>query len=266
VGDVGMNGETRRAAVVTGGGRGLGRGIAAALADAGCDLVLGWKSNQPALEATLLQLTRFGGRVVPVHGDVKEPATAAHLAEVAIKEFGGIDIWVNNAGISVLAPFLETAVDDVVCMLEVNFLGTFNGVQAAAGAMIAGQRDGRIINIASDLGLTAAALLAGYSATKFAVVGLTQAAAVELAPHRITVNAVCPGTVETDMVIAEETAEAHWKETTVAAVHDRLIGAVPAGRLCTPQDVGAMVAWLSSGAASFVTGQAICTNGGAILH
>ena len=132
-------------------------------------------------------------------------------------------------------------------MMRVNFLGTVSGTQAAASAMIGPDSDGgRIINIASDLGVAAAALLAGYSATKFAVVGLTQAAALELAPYGITVNAVCPGTVETDMVLAEERAEARWTATTADSVHHRLVSAVPAGRLCTPEDVGALVAWLSS--------------------
>jgi NAD(P)-dependent dehydrogenase (short-subunit alcohol dehydrogenase family) len=266
VGDVGVTGDSRRAAVVTGGGRGLGRGIAAALAVGGCDLVLGWKSHGAELDAVVPELARFGGRVLTVQGDVSDPATSAHLAKVAMAELGRIDIWINNAGISVLAPLLATSPEDMARLMEVNFHGTFNGVQAAATAMIGAETAGRIINVASDLGLTAAPLLAGYSATKFAVIGLTQAAALELAPRQITVNAVCPGTVETDMVKAEEVAEATWNETTVDAVRERLLRGVPAGRLCTPEDVGAVVAWLASPGASFVTGQAICANGGAILH
>jgi meso-butanediol dehydrogenase / (S,S)-butanediol dehydrogenase / diacetyl reductase len=261
-----VNDRPHPAAVVTGGGRGLGRGIAEALAGAGCDLVLGWNTDEAALDITLSTLGHFGRRVITVQGDVRDPATSANIVRVATAELGGIDIWVNNAGISVLAPLLETSPADVLRMMEVNFLGTFNGLQAAAAAMIADRREGRIINVASDLGLTAAALLAGYSASKFAVVGLTQAAALELAPHKITVNALCPGTVETDMVIAEETAEASWTGTTPNAVRSRLLGAVPAGRLCTPADVGGAAVWLSSPGAAFVTGQAICTNGGAILH
>jgi NAD(P)-dependent dehydrogenase (short-subunit alcohol dehydrogenase family) len=112
----------------------------------------------------------------------------------------------------------------------------------------------------------AAPLLAGYSATKFAVVGMTQAAAVELAPFGVTVNALCPGTVETDMVLAEQAAEAALGGRSTEEVRQRLLSEVPAGRLCSPQDVGAAAAWLVSDAASFVTGQAICVNGGSILH
>jgi NAD(P)-dependent dehydrogenase (short-subunit alcohol dehydrogenase family) len=258
--------QDRRVAVVTGGGRGLGRGIALALAEAGCDLVLGWNSNPEALAATVADAGRMGSRVQTVHGDVADPATSAQLAKVAAGEMGGLDVWVNNAGVSVLAPVLQTTPEDMAHMMDINVLGTFHGLQAAAGAMAAGGEGGRIINVASDLGLVAAPLLAGYSASKFAVVGLTQAAAVELAPLQISVNAVCPGTVETDMVLAEQAAEAGWSGDSVDAVRERLLGAVPAGRLCTPEDVGALVTWLASPGASYVTGQAICTNGGSILR
>jgi meso-butanediol dehydrogenase / (S,S)-butanediol dehydrogenase / diacetyl reductase len=256
----------RRVAVVTGGSRGLGRGIAFALADAGCDLALGWRRDADALAVTAGGARQRGATVLAVQGDMRDPATAQLLAKEAVTGLGSIDVWVNNAGVSVLGPLLETTAGDMSYMVEVNYLGTFYGLQAAARAMETAGRGGRIVNVASDLGLLAAPLLAGYSATKFAVVGLTQAAALELAPHRISVNAVCPGTVETDMVLAEQAAEAAWSRTSVGEVRDRLIRAVPAGRLCTPEDVGALVAWLVSPMAGFVTGQAICTNGGSILH
>jgi meso-butanediol dehydrogenase/(S,S)-butanediol dehydrogenase/diacetyl reductase len=256
----------RRAAVVTGGNRGLGRAIASGLAGSNCDVVLGWRSDEATLTATRSALESFDIQVVAVRGDVVDPSTAAELVKAAREELGRLDIWVNNAGVSTLAPLLETPTADMTRMMDVNYFGTFHGLQAAAGAMVAEGVGGRIINVASDLGVQAAPLLAGYSATKFAVVGLTQAAAIELAPHGIRVNAVCPGTVETDMVLSEELAEARWTGATVDAVHRRLLGDVPAGRLCTEADVAALVAWLASAAAEFVTGQAICTNGGSIRH
>ena len=261
---VGVTG--RRTAVITGGGRGLGRGIATALAGQDCDVVIGWHHDDAAVADTIAELDGLGAAVVPVQGDVRDPAAAADLVKAATAEFGGIDIWVNNAGISVLAPVLSTSVEEMGAMMEVNYFGTFHGLQAAAAAMKGAGRRGRIINVASDLGLKAAPMLAGYSATKFAVVGLTQAAAVELAPHGIRVNAVCPGTVETDMVRAEQHAEASWTGTSVEEVRRRLLTDVPAGRLCRAADVGALVAWLAGPGAEFVTGQAICTNGGSILH
>ena len=260
-----MAGVTVSVAVVTGGGRGLGRGIALALAGLGLDLVLGWATNRAAAEETADAVRARGGGASVQRCDVRHPEAVAALAAAAV-EVGPLEVWVNNAGVSVLAPVVETTPEQMADMMAVNFLGTFHGVAAAARAMMAGGRGGRIINVASDLGLKAAPLLAGYSATKFAVVGLGQAAAVELAPHGITVNSVCPGTVETDMVTAEQRAEAELIGSTVEEVRRRLLADVPAGRFCTPEDVGALVAWLGGAPAEFVTGQAICTNGGSIPH
>jgi NAD(P)-dependent dehydrogenase (short-subunit alcohol dehydrogenase family) len=236
------------------------------LARNGCDLVLGWRSDEAALRETAEWVAGLGAKAVAVQGDVSDPETSEQLAKAALSELGSLDVWVNNAGVSCLSPLLETSVADMVSMMDANFFGTFHGLQAAGTAMNESGQGGRIINVASDLGLLAAPLLAGYSATKFAVVGLSQAAAVELAPYGISVNAVCPGTVETDMVLAEEQAEADLAGTSLEAVRQRLLDDVPLGRLCTPDDVAALVAWLASPAASLITGQAICTNGGSIRH
>jgi NAD(P)-dependent dehydrogenase (short-subunit alcohol dehydrogenase family) len=255
----------RRVAVVTGAGRGLGRVIAVGLARAGFDLVAGWSNDEEAAKETAVQATLLGARAVLVDGDVAEPKTMERMADAALSELDGVDVWVNNAGISYLSPLLSTTLDQVRRMCEVNFLGVFNGLTVAARVMAA-RGGGRVINMASDLGLTAAPLLAGYSATKFAVVGLSQAAAIELAPMGILVNSVCPGTVETDMVLAEERAEAVARSTTVEEVRRRLLADVPAGRLCQPEDVAQVVTFLAGPGASFITGQAICVNGGSVLH
>lgn len=253
-------------AVVTGAGRGLGRGIAMALAAAGHDLVLGWHHDEASVLETASGAAGHGVTAIAVQGDVSDPDTSSRLAAAGAEMSGGVDVWVNNAGISVLAPLIGTTTADMERMMAVNFSGTFHGMQAAAVVMRDAGRRGRIINVASDLGLQAAPLLACYSATKFAVVGLTQAAAVELGPLGITVNAVCPGTVETDMVAREQLAEARLTGTSVGDVRSRLRADVPAGRLCTVADVAALVGFLASPAAEFVTGQAICTNGGSIRH
>jgi NAD(P)-dependent dehydrogenase (short-subunit alcohol dehydrogenase family) len=173
---------------------------------------------------------------------------------------------VNNAGVSVLAPVVQTDPSDMAHMVDVNLLGTFHGLQAAARAMTEQGRPGRIVNLASDLGVQAAPLLGGYAATKFAVVGLTQAAAVELAPLDITVNAVCPGTAETDMVVAERASEVQVRGLAPEEIRQSYLAAIPAGRFCTPADVGDAVAWLCGPSASYITGQAICVNGGSVLH
>jgi meso-butanediol dehydrogenase/(S,S)-butanediol dehydrogenase/diacetyl reductase len=253
------------AAVVTGGGRGLGRGIALALAASGFDLVVGYAAGQGAVDATASEVRAMGRRAETVRGDVADAGTAKLLVDAAA-ELGGLDAWVNNAGVSVLAPVIDTAPADMARMLDVNVMGTLHGIQAAARWFLETDRPGRIVNIASDLGVQACPNLGGYAATKFAVVGLTQAAALELGPAGITVNAVCPGTAETDMVLAERASEVRLSGTSADEVRDSYLRAIPTGRFCTPADVGALVSWLCSPAASYVTGQAICTNGGSILH
>ena len=253
------------AAVVTGAGRGLGRGIAVALAASGFDIIVGYRDDADAASGTAGLVEAQGRRAKTVQGDIADPSTANRLLDAACT-FGGLGAWVNNAGVSMLAPILDTTVDDLTTMLGANVIGTFHGMQAAARAFLADGRPGRIVNLASDLGVQAAANLGAYSATKFAVVGLTQAAAVEWAADSITINAVCPGTAETDMVLAERQQEAKLSTATTKDIRNAYLDAIPAGRFCTPEDVGGLVAWLCGGAAGYVTGQAICINGASILH
>lgn len=258
-------GESRPVAVITGAGRGIGRAISLGLAAAHFDLVLGWHHDEAAAAATAREAATFGAEVVAVQGDVTEESMSTALVDTATSRFGRLDAWVNNAGVSLLAPLLDTSAADARRLMEVNYLGTFHGL-VAAGRHMSEHGGGRIVNVASDLGVKAAPLLGAYSASKFAVVGLTQAAALELATAKVTVNAICPGTVETDMVLAEEAAEAALLGAEVKDVHDRLLSAVPAGRLCTGEDVAASVLFLVSDGAAYLTGQAICVNGGSILH
>jgi meso-butanediol dehydrogenase/(S,S)-butanediol dehydrogenase/diacetyl reductase len=253
------------AAVVTGASRGLGRGIAVALAGAGFDVVVGCRQERGGAQSTADEVRRHGRRAEVVEGDVSDPATAKLLIEAAVA-LGGPDAWVNNAGVSVLGPVIDTAPADLARMLEVNVLGTLHGLQAAAGWLVEHGRGGRVVNVASDLAVQACRYLGGYAATKFAVIGLTQAAAVELGPAGVTVNAVCPGTAETDMVLAERASESRLTGLSTSAVRDSYLDAIPAGRFCTPEDVGGLVAWLCSPAASYVTGQSFCINGGSVLH
>lgn len=253
---------SRPVAVVTGASRGIGRGIAVALAGAGHDLVLGWTSDGEGVEQTVEAVRSAGGRAVAVQGDVREPATSTGLVEAAGPE---LEVWVNNAGISVLATVEATPPADLERMLAVNVLGTLHGMQAATPVLRA-RGAGRIVNLASDLGVQGGALLGAYAATKFAVVGLTQSAALELAADGITVNAVCPGTVETDMVAAEWRTQATVTGASAEAVRAGYLAAIPAGRFCTPADVAAVVVFLASPCSSYVTGQALCVNGGSVLH
>ena len=207
----------------------------------------------------------IGVRAVAVFGDVADEATASRLADAA-EELGELVVWVNNAGISVLAPMVDTTAAQLVAMTEVNVFGTFHGFREAARRMLAAGTSGRIVNVASELGLQAFPLLGAYSATKFAVIGLTQAAAIELGPNGITVNAVCPGTAETDMVLAERKSEAAVTGLTPEDVRQSYLDQIPAARFCEPDDVAALVTFIASPAASYLTGQSLCTNGGSVLH
>jgi NAD(P)-dependent dehydrogenase (short-subunit alcohol dehydrogenase family) len=252
-------------AVVTGGSRGIGRGIAVALATAGFDVVIGYRSDDDAAKESAALVERAGRSAALVPGDVAHAPTHTILADAA-EELGQLEAWVNNAGVSVLAPVVETSESDLRRMTEVNVLGTFFGMREAVARFRASSHGGRIVNVASELGVQAFPFLGGYAATKFAVVGLTQAAAIELAAEGIAVNAVCPGTTETEMVAAERRAESALRELTTDDVRAAYLESIPAGRFCVPADVGALVAYLVSPGASYVTGQSICVNGGSVLR
>ena len=255
-----------RVAVVTGASKGIGRAIAIALATDGCDVVVNYGTNESAAKETAVAVEAHGARAVVVGGDVSDVATSEQLAAVAVNELGGLDVWVNNAGVSVLAPIVDTSVVDMEHMLAVNYMGTFHGVQVAARTMIANETPGRIINVASEAAVQTFRYLGAYAASKFAVVGLTQAAALELGPHGITVNAIGPGTTETDMVLAERRSEVGITGLASGEVRDGYLASIPLGRFCTPDDSGALVAWLASPAAAYVTGQIILNNGGSVFH
>ncbi len=256
----------RRSAVVTGASKGLGRGIAVALAADGCDVVVNWNRSEADAKETARAVEAAGGQAVLAPGDVVDPAVSGELAALALDAFGGLDVWVNNAGVSVLAPVAETPVADMERMVAVNLMGTFHGLQAAARTMVAAGTPGRIVNVASEAAVLTFKYLGAYAATKFAVVGLTQAAALELGEHGITVNAVGPGTAETDMVMAERRSEVEITGRSPDEVRDSYLANIPLGRFCEPADAGALVAWLASPAAAYVTGQVLLINGGSVLH
>lgn len=253
-------------AVVTGASRGIGRAIAVALARDGSDVVVNYSASEAAAKETAVAVEAYGRRAVLVGGDVAERATSERLAATACDELGGLDIWVNNAGISVLGPIIDTPVADMERMLAVNYMGTYHGLQVAAHAMLDAGTPGRIINVASEAAVLTFKYLGAYAASKFAVVGLTQAAAIELGPHGICVNAVGPGTTETDMVFAERKSEVSITGLESDAVRNGYLESIPLGRFCTPEDTGELVAWLAGPGAAYVTGQIILNNGGSVLH
>jgi NAD(P)-dependent dehydrogenase (short-subunit alcohol dehydrogenase family) len=253
---------TKKIAVVTGAGSGIGRAIAAELA-ARDHVVVVTDLDLAAAEATAKEL---GNGATALALDVTDAAQAKSVAESVAQRHGAIDVWVSNAGISKMQRFLDVTPADLRRTLAVNLEGIFLCGQAAAAAMIASGTSGVIVNVASMAGKQGRVpYLADYVASKFGVVGLTQAMAFELAPHGITVNSVCPGYVATPMQDRELGWEASLRGTTVDKVRQMYIDDTPLGRVETPQDVARAVAFLAGPDARFITGEALAVNGGAFM-
>ena len=246
--------------VVTGAGSGIGAAIARELSGRGHHVVVTDKDADRA--------ARVAGEFGAEHRilDVTDAEAAAGLCDDVVAQHGRIDVWVNNAGVSSMAAFVDVPREQLEDTFAVNVYGVFLCSQAAARAMIATGGGGRIINIASMAGKQGrAAFLSDYVASKFAVVGLTQAMAGELAVHGITVNSVCPGFVATPMQEREAVWEAELRGITPEQVLQDYIDATPLGRLQTPEDVARGVAFLASDDAGFITGEALSVNGGALM-
>ncbi len=241
---------TGKTAIVTGGSRGIGRAVCLELAKGGANVVLCYAGNAAAAEETVSACTAAGGRALAVQCDITDSAQVKTLTDTAMGEFGRIDILVNNAGITrdgLLLMMKETDFDAVV---DTNLRGTFLCMKAVARQMVK-QRWGRIVNLSSVVGLRGNAGQVNYAASKAGVIGMTKSLAKELAGRGITVNAVAPGFIDTDMTAA-------MPETARSAV----LSAVPAGRLGTAEEVAKAVAFLASGDAAYITGQVLAVDGG----
>ncbi len=235
--------------IVTGAARGIGAEIARTFTTAGAHV--GVVDVAPDVKAVAADVDG------PLEiADLADPAAAAQAIGRLIAALGGIDVLVNNAGILRITPLLDITVEEWDLVLDVNARSMLVTTQVAARAMIAAGRGGRIINMASMAAKRAEAAQAHYAASKAAVVALTQAAAAELGAHAITVNAICPGYVLTEMGAATRTPEmvAAWSATS------------PLGRCAEPTDVARMAVFLASDDASYCTGQAFNVSGGMILH
>lgn len=244
---------TGRSAVVTGSGRGIGRGIALALAEAGADVVVTGRHHDE-VEGVAAEVRALGRRGVAHPGDLRGNGSVTELADRAVAEFGRLDLWVNNAGGAddkTVAPLQRTTDDTFRAMIELNLIVVFQGSKAAADRMT---RGGSIVNIASGAGMRPAPNTGAYGAAKAAVLNLTSTMAIELAPAGIRVNAVSPGPVPTDSF-------RRVLDFTDAQL-DALAGTVPLGRLGTVEDIAAAVLYLLSPAASWVTGQNLLVSGG----
>ncbi len=250
----------KRTALVTGAGSGIGAAIARTLAERGHHVVV-TDVDEAAAGLVAAEIGCEARRL-----DVTDPEAVRVVAESVAADRDGIDAWVSNAGISTMAPFLEVPVEQVARTLAINLQAVFVCGQAAARTMVAAGRPGRILNVASMAGKAGRVpYLSDYVASKFGVVGLTQAMAFELAPHGITVNSVCPGYVQTPMQERELAWEAQLRGTTPDAVRELWVADTPLGRLETPADVARAAAFLISDDAAFITGEALAVNGGAYM-
>jgi NAD(P)-dependent dehydrogenase (short-subunit alcohol dehydrogenase family) len=244
-------------ALITGGARGIGRGIALALGQAGYDIGIGFRENQDAAEDVAASLRSIGRSCAVFAIDLAVASNGGLLVDRCVQQLGGLDVLVANAGRLVAVPFLETTSADFDLQADTNIRGSFFVVQAAAQHMVAAGNGGRIIVVTSDAAVRSYDHLAVYAMTKAAERMLVESAARELAVHAITVNAVAPGTTETDM-----NREALSDPTR----REALLGSILLGRPGSPSDVAHAVLYLASREASFVTGATIAVDGGASIH
>ena len=241
---------TGKTALVTGASRGIGRAIAVALAEAGADVGVNYAGNEAAAVETVGAITALGRRALLLKADVGKPDEFEAMVQRMLDAFGKLDILVNNAGITRDNLIMRMKEDEFDSVIETNLKGVFNGIKAVVRPMMK-RRYGRIINISSVVGTMGNAGQANYAAAKAGIIGLTKTAARELASRGITVNAVAPGFIATDMT---EKLAPEWKE--------KLLRDIPLGRIGKPEEVAQAVVFLASDASSYMTGQTLHVDGG----
>lgn len=241
-------------ALVTGGARGIGRACCAMLARAGAKVCVNYRVETPQAELVAGRIVEAGGEAFALSADVSRRDEAEMLVEEVVARFGAIDLLVNNAGIWTRSPIDEMSDGEWSEMLAVNLTGAFHCIRAAVPHMKA-KGSGRIVNVSSTAGQRGEAFHAHYAATKGALISMTKSLATELAPDGILVNAVAPGWVDTDMT----------REALEGAERHAILAGIPLGRVARPEEIAGAVVWLASDLASFVTGEIVNVNGGAVL-
>ena len=241
-----------KTAVITGAGRGIGRAIALRLSAEGASVVL--NSLSDSSEKVAAGIVATGGQAVAVQGDVSKSEDVARIMEAAVNTWGRLDILINNAGVTRDNLLLRMSEDDWDTVLDTNLKSIYLCCRAAIKPMLKARSGGRIINLSSIIGLTGNAGQINYAASKAGIIGLTKSLAKELASRRVTVNAIAPGFIITDMTdkLSEES-------------HQALIKRIPLESLGTPEDVAAAVAFLVSEEARYITGQTRTIDGGMTL-
>ena len=253
-----------RVAVVTGGGSGIGAAICKALAEEGAAVAVG-DLNREAARQVADEIRASGGTAAAKTFDVSDLAAVERAADEVISELGPLAIWVNNAGVSYVTPFLECTEDQWERTLRVNLTGAFIGCRAAISRMLP-RGSGVVLNMSSQSGKVGNSHYAAYCASKFGIIGLTQSLAVEFADRGIRVNALCPGVVMTPLWDGMIDDYARKRGLKPEEVRPYMESKIPMRRLCEPQDVARCAVFLASDEASYITGQAINISGGSVMY
>ncbi|OBU05084.1 acetoin reductase [Morganella psychrotolerans] len=256
---------TGKVVLVTGAAQGIGRGIALRLAKEGADIAL-VDLKEESLAKVKKEVEALGRKTVTLVADISQRDQVFAAVEKAEKALGGFDVMINNAGIAQVKAIEDVRPEDMERIFRINVDGTMWGIQAAAAKFKARGQKGKIINASSIAGHDGFALLGVYSATKFAVRALTQAAAKEFASSGITVNAYCPGIVGTDMWVEIDERFSEITGAPKGETYKKYVDGIALGRAQTPDDVAALVSFLASDDSDYITGQAILTDGGIVYR
>lgn len=240
----------QKVAVVTGASRGIGRAIARELASKGVFVIINYNGSKERAEEVKAEIEKDGDSAAVYQCNVSQFDECERFLKDVVKEYGRIDILVNNAGITRDGLLMKMSEEDFDRVIDVNLKGTFNTIRFASRQMLK-QRSGRIINMSSVVGISGNAGQANYASSKAGVIGLTKATARELASRGITVNAVAPGFIETEMT-----------DVLSDAVKEASVAQIPLGRFGKPEDIAKTVAFLASDDAGYITGQVIQVDGG----
>ncbi len=241
-------------AIVTGGSRGIGRAIALLYAKEGADVVVNYHSNDAAAKETVAEIEKLGRRGLAVQADVSSHSSAKDLVEACVQAFGGVDIVVNNAGVSKPSMLLKMPEADWDAIIDIHLKAAFNTVQAA-GAHMKEQKYGKIINVISTAGIFGTIGQINYASAKAGIIGFTKSASRELGRYNINVNVICPGITKTEMTGKLQSDEKLRK------IYE---GRIQLGRFADPEEIAPAFVFLASDDASYITGQVLGVDGGYI--